>query len=90
MDTNTKQTIRKSVFEDTCIGYGAKLMLVKNQKQIDTDLEKRVKATCAGEMLVNEKLEDSISCKSLLEACGECMCHQFYSSFERFQTLKGL
>ena len=49
-----------------------------------------MKTTCAVEMVVNEKLEDSISYKSLLEACGECMSHQFYSSFERFRALKGL
>ena len=40
MDTDAKQTVTESVYKNTCVGYGAKSIFVKNQRQIDTDLEK--------------------------------------------------
>ena len=54
MDTDDEQTVRKSVFEDTCVGCGEKSIPVKNRRKIDTDLGKRVKATW--EMLIDDKL----------------------------------
>ena len=39
-----EQIVRKSVFEDTCDGCGEKSIPVKNQRKINTDLGKKVKA----------------------------------------------